>query len=225
MLGLTTRLMQLATMLALGCASCEGLAESTVWNVHDAARVAGHRTQVLGSPGTATIDGRRALCFDGISDGIVVSTNPISGWPQFTIEALIRPAAGGGEEQRFLHIEDERSSRLLLETRLTPERRWALDTFLYKSRDENRVLLDRAKLHETQRWHWVALTFDGQTMAHHVNGVRELDGPVTFHAMTDGRVSLGVRLNQRSWYNGCIAEVRFTPRALSSSELLREVPR
>jgi hypothetical protein len=154
---------------------------------------------------------------------VIVPTNPIAGWPQFTVEALIRPDAQGGEEQRFFHIEDDQSRRLLLETRMAREQ-WALDTFLYKSATEKRTLLDREKLHESDRWHWVALTYDGQTMTHYVNGVRELDGPVTFEPMSEGRLSLGVRLNQRSWYQGCIAEMRFTPRALASSKLAKERP-
>ena len=30
-------------------------------------------------------------------------------------------------------------------------------------------------------------------------------------------MSLGVRLNKVSWYQGCIREVRFTPRALAAA--------
>lgn len=205
--------------MPLGCASSTVLAESVTWTFAEFPRIAHHHTQVLGSPRALIVDGRHALCFGGRSDGIIVATNPLAGWAQFTIEVLIKPDGTGDEEQRFLHIEDERSSRLLLETRLTRERQWALDTFMYVSSDDKRVLLDRDKLHGADRWHWVALSFDGRTMAHHVNGIKEMDGPIAFHPMTDGRISLGVRLNERSWYKGCIAEVRFTSNALSSSAL------
>ncbi len=201
-----------ATVLQ-GCASPTMVAEPVTWTFAEFPRIAHHHTQVLGSPRALIVDGRHALCFDGQSDGVIVATNPLAGWAQFTIEVLIKPDGTGEEEQRFLHIEDERSSRLLLETRLTRERQWALDTFMYTSSADKRVLLDRDKLHAADRWHWVALTFDGRTMAHHVNGARELDGPIAFHPMADGRISLGVRLNERSWYKGCIAEVRFMSRA------------
>jgi hypothetical protein len=215
----------LSAALTLICvASSAASTEPVTWKLADTAKVGGHQTEVLGSPRAIAVDGRPAFCFNGTSDGVIVSNNPIAGWPQFTIEALMKPDANGGEEQRFFHIEDERSTRMLFETRLTPEHKWALDTFLYKSATDKRALLDREKLHDTAQWHWVALTYDGKTMTHYVNGVHELDGPVTFDPMANGRVSLGVRMNQRSWYHGCIAEVRFTPRALPSSELARERP-
>jgi Concanavalin A-like lectin/glucanases superfamily len=209
-----------ATVLP-GCSSSAVLAQSVTWTFAEFPRIAHHHTQVLGSPRALLVDGRHALCFDGRSDGVIVPTNPIAGWAQFTIEVLIKPESTGDEEQRFLHIEDVRSSRLLLETRLTRERQWALDTFMYVSSEENRTLLDRDKLHAADRWHWVALSFDGLTMAHHVNGTTELNAPIAFQPMTEGRISLGVRLNERSWYKGCIAEVRFTSRALSRSEMAR----
>ena len=80
-------------------------------------------------------------------------------------------------------------------------------------------MLDRARVHSTDAWHWVALTYDGTTMTHYVDGVRELEGTLAFRPMSPGRMSLGVRLNKVSWYQGCIREVRFAPRALSAGEL------
>jgi len=216
-----TLLTSLATTVLSSCASSAIVAESVTWTFAEFPRIAHHRAQVLGSPRALLVDGRHALCFDGRSDGVIVATNPIARWSQFTIEVLIKPDGTGDEEQRFLHIEDGRSSRVLLETRVTPNGRWALDTFMYVSDSENRVLLDRDKQHAADRWQWVALSFDGRTMAHHVNGTTELDGPVAFHPMTEGRISLGVRLNEQYWYKGCIAEVRFTPRALPRSMLAR----
>jgi hypothetical protein len=52
-----------------------------------------------------------------------------------------------------------------------------------------------------------------------VDGVRELEGPVAFRAMSPGKMSLGVRLNKVSWYQGCMREIRYTPRALAAPEL------
>ena len=65
----------------------------------------------------------------------------------------------------------------------------------------------------------VGLPSNGTTMTQYVDGVRELEGPVAFRPMSPGRMSLGVRLNKVSWYQGCIREVRYTPRALAASEL------
>jgi hypothetical protein len=86
------------------------------------------------------------------------------------------------------------------------------------------TLLDRGKLHAADQWHWVALVFDGETMAHYVNGRKELEGKVAFRPMTRGRMSIGVRLNKVSWYKGCIREIRLTPRALQEQSLQQPPP-
>lgn len=201
----------------VGCASTTVQAPtSVVWILETTDRIGGHPVQVLGSPRVIAAGHLRAVCFDGESDAIFIPTNPIAGWGQFTIEALIKPDATGPQEQRFLHIQDDEERRLLLETRLIPNAGWALDTFLYASPDQRLTLLDRERLHPADDWHWVALTFDGSTMAHYVNGRRELQGQIAFEPMTNGRTSIGVRLNQVSWYKGCIREIRFTPQVLTA---------
>jgi hypothetical protein len=108
---------------------------------------------------------------------------------------------------------------VLLELRIVSPHEWALDTFLFDSPESRLTLLDRTRLHGTDDWHWVALTYDGTTMTHFVDGVRELEGPLAFRAMVPGRMSLGVRLNKVNWYQGCIREIRFAPRALAAPEL------
>ena len=52
-----------------------------------------------------------------------------------------------------------------------------------------------------------------RVMFHAENGV------IGFGPMTDGRTSLGVRLNQVHWFKGGIAELRIHSRALLVSEL------
>jgi hypothetical protein len=203
-------------------AGTPGAAEPIVWKLENTSRIGDHATTVLGAPRVVREGRVSAICFDGATDAIYVSTNPIEGWSQFTVEALIKPDSSGPEEQRFLHIEDERASRLLLETRLTPRGDWALDTFLFTPPESRLTLLDRELLHPSEQWQWVALTFDGKTMTHYVQGKKELEGEIAFKAMTRGRMSLGVRLNQVSWYKGCIREVRFTPAALRERSLHKQ---
>ena len=72
-------------------------------------------------------------------------------------------------------------------------------------------------------------------MAHFVNGVEEMrdkcgtDGvgpipcetPIPYIPHTHGRMSIGVRINQVCCFTGVVAAVRFTPRVLPTSELLR----
>jgi hypothetical protein len=207
----------LVCWFATGCAQ----QPATVWKFEARERIGNHPVILSGSPGIVKDERASSMCFHGEPDAALLDVNPIEGLGSFTIEALIKPNSGGAAEQRFLHIEDHRAARVLLELRIVSPEAWALDTFLFDSPESRLTLLDRTKLHPTAEWHWVALTYDGATMAHYVDGVRELEGKLAFRAMGPGRMSLGMRLNRVSWYQGCIGEIRFTPRALAPSQLQR----
>jgi hypothetical protein len=194
---------------------------SVVWTLDNAESIGGHRPRVLGAPrieGAAR--GGPALLFNGKSDGLILPVNPLRGLSKFTIENLFRPDPDGPRAQRFVHIQDERDSRIMIETRLIGSQSWSLDTFLH-SGDNSRPLLDRIKRHPTGQWAWVALVYDGKTMSDYVNGVKELATPVNFAPMADGRMSLGVRLNRVFWFKGSIKEVRFSPVPLNPDKLRR----
>lgn len=197
-------------------------AAPTVWTLRDVSRVAGQTTEVVGSPKVDGSGARSALVFDGKGDGVFVPVNPLEGLRAFTVEMRFRPDGTGGEEQRFLHVEDQRKQRVLIETRVMPDKKWTLDTFLFQDADHRLTLLDRTRLHPTDRWYWVALVYDGRKMSHYIDGVLELEGEVAFAPMTTGRTSIGVRQNLVSWFKGAIAEARFTPAALPASRLRRE---
>ena len=204
----------LVCWVATGCAQ-----QPTVWTFKEPDRIGNNVVATSGTPVIAKEKGGRSMCFKGEPDAALLDVNPIAGWSNFTIEALIKPRSAGTAEQRFLHIEDERAARVLLELRIVSPQEWALDTFLFDSQQSRLTLLDRTKVHSTDQWHWVALTYDGTTMTQYVDGVRELEGPVAFRAMSPGKMSLGVRLNKVSWYQGCMREIRYTPRALAAPEL------
>jgi hypothetical protein len=188
--------------------------------MRDATRMGGHSTQVLGNPKPTGTGRDISMVFDGMGDGIFVPALPITGWQAFTIQVRFRPDGSGGEEQRFLHLEDELKHRVLMETRVR-DQQWSLDTFLFQDAARKLTLLDRTKLHPTDRWYWVALVYDGAKMSHYVNGELELEGDVAFPPMTTGRTSIGVRQNRVSWFKGAIAEARFTPAALPADRLQR----
>jgi hypothetical protein len=196
----------------------EQSANSVVWRLDTLASIGGCAPTVLGAP--RVVEGGHAVWFNGVDDGLILAANPLAGLQQFTVEILFNPAADGAEAQRFFHVEDEAASRVLLEIRLTPEGRWALDTFLL-SGSHSLALLDRTKLHPTGAWHWVALRYDGHRMVHYVDGQMELEGAVDFAPMKPGRTSLGVRLNQVFWFKGAIREVRIHPAALDAAALQR----
>jgi hypothetical protein len=192
-----------------------------VWTLDNTESIGGHRPQVLGAPKMASAaTGGPALLFNGKSDGLILPVNPLRALSKFTIEILFRPDPDGARAQRFVHIQDDRDSRVMIETRLIGSQSWTLDTFLH-SGDNSRPLLAPTKRHPTGRWAWVALVYDGKTMSDYVNGVKELEGPVDFAPMTDGRMSLGVRLNRVYWFKGSIKEVRFSAAPLKPEDLRR----
>src|SRR5688572_30401344 len=202
-----------ATLFAalVACAAFPDHDKPPVWALRDAASVGGHATEVVGNPRVAGTE--VAIVFDGKGDGLFVPANPLAGWSAFTIEVRFKPDGSGSEEQRFLHLEDDLKHRVLMEIRVR-DRQWSLDTLLFQDAEHRLTLLDRTRLHPTDRWFWVALVYDGAKMSHYVNGELELAGAVAFTPMTTGRSSIGVRQNRVSWFKGAIAEVRFTPAAL-----------
>ena len=223
----STALLAIQTFVVTGAAlrAEEKLAAKTtapvVWTLDSGAAIGGQKPIVLGAP--KVVDkaaGGPALQFNGQNDGLVFPVNPLAGWPKFTIEALFQPEADGPTAQRFLHVQDERGSRGLMEIRVVGGKSWTLDTFLLCG-ESSCTLRDRTKLHPAGKWAWVALVYDGKRMAHYVNGVQELEGKVSFLPMASGRMSLGVRLNRAYWFKGNIKEARFTPAALMPDALQR----
>jgi hypothetical protein len=207
-------------LLLTGTPTDSTAAESIIWRVEDAQRVGGEIPEVLGTPRAVTEDREKALRFNGATDGLIVAVNPLEGLRAFTIEVRFKPDGDGPEAQRFVHIEDTAQNRGLIETRVTRDRQWYLDTFLYAHpKEPGLTLVDRTKLHPCDRWYWAALVYDGKVMAHFVDGQKEREGNITFGPMVAGRTSLGVRLNQVFWFKGAMAEVRFHPRALRVTEL------
>lgn len=210
-------------ILTSGVAVAAAAPATVIWRVDNLRSVGGHTPTVLGAPSVEIEAGRTVLRFDGRDDGLVVPVNPLHGWRAFTIEVRFRPDADGPAEQRFVHLEDGRANRALIETRVTPDRHWYLDTYLHVgSTNKGVTLVDRQKRHPCDRWYWAALVYDGSVMSHFVDGVKEREGAIAFGPMAEGRTSVGVRLNQVYWFKGCIAEVRFHPRALGGDELQRE---
>jgi hypothetical protein len=176
---------------------------------------------VVGAPRVIDTPGGKAVEFNGTSDGLFVEHNPLAGLERFTLEVVFAPAPDGSEEQRFVHVEEAGTgNRALIELRLLPGAVWCLDTFL-RHGEASLTLIDRALTHPASAWHTAALTFDGPTMTHYVDGVRQGTGLVAFKPLGPGRTSIGVRQNQVSWFKGRIRLIRITPAALPPAELLK----
>lgn len=175
--------------------------------------------EISGNPVTEKSPYGTAVVFNGINDGLFLAENPIDGLHCFTIEMLIRPYSDGPEEQRFLHIGNIDSDRLLIELRLTKENVWYLDTFIL-SGDNKTALIDHKLTHPVNEWHHVVMTLDktGQ-MTNYVNGKKEMTGHVDFKPMT-GEMSIGARRNKVSWYKGAISRIKISPEVLNPENFI-----
>jgi hypothetical protein len=202
----------------LGCTSAHmNNPPSITWNVDSVTSIGGHAPKVEGTP--RVVDG--AVEFDGVDDGLEIPALPLAGEREFTIEIVFRPDADGPAEQRFLHLQEDGSqSRFLIETRVRPGGTWHLDTYV-ETEIGNCTLIDARKAHPTGEWYSAALSYDGRTMRHYINGLEELAGELKFRPLKPGRTSIGMRLNRVFWFKGSIRTVRFTPRALPPPDLLR----
>jgi hypothetical protein len=174
-----------------------------------------------GSPQVVSSPFGKAVWFNGERDGYFMEENPLYGLSDFTIEAIFRPDIDGPEEQRFLHIGGTDSDRLLLETRLTPENMWFLDTFILCG-ESKKAVIDPNLQHPAGRWYHVALTLDKKgKMTNYVNGRMELSGDVEFKPINSGALSIGARRNRVSWFLGAIYRIRVSPQVLEPKDFLK----
>ena len=192
-------------------------AGSVTWKLDNLKRIGGNGVTVIGSPRVVRTPKGKAVEFDGAHDGLLVGVNPVAGARAFTVEAIIRPDAGGPEEQRWLHIQGPTAdSRVMLETRLRG-REWFLDTFIKNGprAEDGHTLFDEPFRHAVGAWYHVALVYDGAAMRNYVDGREELSGPLAVGPLGGGQTSIGVRQNRVHWFKGAISRLRFTPRALA----------
>jgi hypothetical protein len=189
--------------------------------------------QLAGSPPTGlTIAGDpqvvdspfgKALHFDGVADGLFLPGNPLDGLSEFTVEAVFRPDSDGPKEQRFLHLGHPHGDRVLLETRVTGDKHWYLDTFILGGKS-GLPLIDPHRLHPTDRWSHVAFVVRNGHLANYIDGVLELEAQIDYTPVTGGESSIGVRLNNESWFKGAIYSIRVTPRALTPDLFTDSIP-
>ena len=191
------------------------------WQLDNLNSIGGNSTEVLGAPRLVEGPAGKALEFAGVRDGLIVDVNPLEGAETFTLEVIFQPYAGGLAEQRFIHLQEcSGDNRALLETRLTRDGKWFLDTFI-KSEAADQTLFAEDFKHSIGPWYQAALVFDGRGMRHYVNGRLELAGEMDFMPLQSGQISIGVRLNRVFWYRGRVSSLRFVDRALRVEEFLQ----
>ncbi len=191
-----------------------------IWNLENPYNIGGFSTTFLtDKPSVINTTFGKALYFDGIDDGLLINYNPLANCSNFTIEIFFKPDYSKNPdnyEQRFLHIKNaDDSKRILIELRLLKNKIWSLDTFI-KSDSSRCTLLDTTISHPVGKWYHVALVYSNGLMKHYVNGNEELKGKVIYYPIgTDGKISLGVRQNMKSWFKGIIKMVKFTNQAFT----------
>ena len=214
-------------MAAGGCASLAaiGSPRQTVWRF-DRLETLPELT-IEGAPERIDGPGGGAMRFDGVDDALFIGAHPLAGASTFTFEAIFRPD-GGAFEQRWMHLAEDEAvvpgqttvgTRFLFEIRVHGDR-WALDAFA-KGPGYNHTLLFPDRLHPVGRWTHVAQTFDGTMYRSFVDGELQGEAPIAFRPQGPGRASVGCRINRVNYFNGAIAEARFTHAALSHDRFTR----
>jgi len=193
--------------------------KTVFWRVDNLTQIGGNAVTVSGSPKVIQTEVGPAVEFDGIKDGLLVANNPMNGATEFTIEIIIKPYSGGAVEQRYLHFQQDDNNRILAELRNNNNSNWSLDTFI-KSGNSSQTLLDYSLVHSLDNWAHIALVYKDGVMTDYVNGVKELVGSVNYQVVNSGQTSLGVRMNQVSWFKGAIYSLKVTHAALSPAEFL-----
>lgn len=194
--------------------------KTITWKINNVNHIGQFKPMILGGPTIKVEANDTSIYFNGINDGLIISTIPIEGWSKFTIEVLFKPDSDGSSAPRFIHFEDVDANRGTLELRFTKNGEWYFDTFLKNGKiNKGLALIDSTKLHPANRWYWATLMYDGNKMFSYINGKKELEGETDFPPMTKGNISLGVRLNKVNWFKGQIKEIRFHPEVLQPQNL------
>jgi hypothetical protein len=193
---------------------------AVVWTMDNLRSIGGHPTSVAGAPVVIDTPAGKAIQFDGNDDALFVNHHPLAGLPQFTVEVIFRPDAGGAPAQRYFHMQENGSeAKVLFETRLSGNT-WVADVFVESAAGEVALYTPRL-VHPLGAWYHVAAVVDGKRAYHYVNGVEESAVNLAFQPHRQGRTSIGVRLTRMYFFKGAIRVARFTPRVLTPAEFLR----
>ena len=223
----------IAAVLGMLAVSASTAQEQTLWKFNNLSRIGGMTPKVEGSPQLVDSPVGKAVQFNGKDTALFFPKRPLVGAKTFTIEAIFRPE-GGNFEQRWMHIAEtdpktgldanpggtsDPNPRFMFEVRVK-DGQWYLDAFV-NSAAGSKALIDPKKLHPINQWYAVAQTYDGKTYRSYVNGELENEADVAFTPHGAGHMMVGVRMNHVNWFQGSVAQARFSTRALRPSEFLK----
>jgi hypothetical protein len=210
--------------------------DSVVWNI-DNLKMIGPDTvgKVVGTPMVIDTPEGKAMQFKG-NDAIFVNKMPVSGWAKWTTEVIFRPDTNGPGAQRWFHMQGPGGDRVLFELRMAGDS-WYLVSFVQSPGGTARAFAVGFP-HKAGLWYHVAISVDGTSMRHYVNGVYENAGPcpgaegckttamlttpypLNYKPIGPGGTSLGCRYTLAAFLKGAIRMARFTPRALAPTEFV-----
>lgn len=193
--------------------SCGSGKEAITWKIDSVEEMGGFPVVISGEPVIIYSHGGEVAEFDGIDDGLLLKSNPVSAWKNFLIDVEIKPYPGFPEniEQRFLHIQDPENEdrRILIELRLNENNEWYGDWFV-KTENESLTLVDPTQTHPVNEWATISLKYEEGVLTGLVNGKLQVQGKINYlSAGPSAFTSIGTRMDQRSWFKGAIREIRF----------------
>jgi len=224
----------LTCMLVLSVLPCT-IAQDSVryeyWEIDNLENIGGHAVSYLGDPQVVTVEGSKAVAFDGDGDRILIDANPIGDAKEFTVEVVFWPEACYPEntDPRFVHIqdpEDPQSKRVLIELRLNEDNLCYMDGFMLTDSD-NLALIDETLTHPTETWLHAAVTYKNGLLTTYMQGQEELSGEVGYQDLLlnpVGKTSLGARMDKRNWFRGMIKTLKVTRKALDPADFLIHSP-
>jgi hypothetical protein len=234
-LAKTPILLGAAATLASGAALAQSGLEVT-WQFDRLDNIGGNPAHVDGQPKIIATPAGKAVLFDGVHDGLSIDKHPLTGFSQFTFEALVRPD-GGDPAQRWFHLAEtdpktgldattdpgnptaDKNPRFTFELRVDGDRCY-FESFTHGPGYQS-ALIDKTKTHPLGQWYVVTQTYDGQTHRSFVNGVLENEAPIAYVPQGPGHSSVGMRINHVSYFKGAVMRAHFAPRALAPAEFMK----
>lgn len=166
----------------------------------------------MGSPTVIDFSNtHRFTRFNGRDDGLLLSHTPLSGSDTFSITIKLYPHCGGPFEQRFFHIQDEKSEdRFLMEIRMLADGSWYADTY-FEYKGSSVLLQEPQLLHAPDRWCEYRVMYDGKQISQWLDGVLE-SSKLFERAMlpVNGLTSIGMRANKIYPFKGDLGSIELT---------------
>lgn len=208
-------------------------APEQVWKFDNLSRIGGLTPHVEGSPRLVASPIGKAVQFNGVDTALLFDDHPLAGAKTFTIEAIFRPE-GGAFEQRWLHLAEtdpatgkdvpppgakDNTNRIMFEVRVK-DGQWYPDGFV-QSKAGKQPLIFPGKRFPINRWYAVAQTYDGHTYRTYVNGALQGEAAIAFVPHGPGHTMVGVRMNHVNYFQGSVAELRFSDFARQPGQMLK----